>query len=98
MDLTQSFGLVFKRLRLARGLSQEFFSPVVTDRYLRKLEKGGASPTLDTLARLAELLEIHPSTLIALCEADRISDTDLESLLASINEEIRIARGLNARP
>ena len=53
-----------RRLRKARGLSQEAFSDVSSRTYLSSLERGLKSPTLNKLGELCEVLEVHPLTCL----------------------------------
>ncbi|EOG3620497.1 helix-turn-helix domain-containing protein [Pseudomonas putida] len=70
MQSNLAFGIAFKRLRLLKGMSQEDFSMVVTERYVRMLEKGQYSPSLSTLQELAKVLGIGAVSLVALVEAE----------------------------
>lgn len=70
MDYDEAFGLAFARLRKARLLTQEDFGSVVSDRYVRKLETGKASPTIGTLRGLCSVLGVSPVTFLALVEAE----------------------------
>lgn len=53
-----------RRIRKARGLSQEAFSDVSSRTYLSSLERGLKSPTLSKLEELCEVMEVHPLTLL----------------------------------
>lgn len=55
-----SFSAALKTIRTARGLSQEAFSDVSSRTYLRSLERGLKSPTLNKLEELCEVMEVHP--------------------------------------
>ena len=58
-----------RRIRKARGLSQEAFSDVSSRTYLSSLERDLKSPTLNKLAELCEVMEVHPLTLLTLAYA-----------------------------
>lgn len=69
----QAFGRVVRELRLAKDLSQEDLA-LASDRhrtYISLLERGRNSPSLKTILRLAEVLEIDPSDLIERVERMR---------------------------
>lgn len=70
MENNLAFGVAFKRLRRLKGMTQEDFSSVVSERYIRMLEKGQYSPTLSTIKELARVLGIGAVSLVALAEAE----------------------------
>jgi transcriptional regulator with XRE-family HTH domain len=76
-----------KRVRKARGLSQEAFSDVSSRTYLSTLERDLKSPTLKKLSELCEVMEIHPLTLLTLAYAgDNRRKTD--QLLEHVQQEL----------
>ena len=76
-----------KTIRKARGLSQEAFSDVSSRTYMSSLERDLKSPTLNKLAELCEVMEIHPLTLLTLAYAgDSTRKTD--QLLAQVRQEL----------
>ncbi|HGM5077140.1 TPA: helix-turn-helix domain-containing protein [Serratia marcescens] len=68
-----------RRIRKARGLSQEAFSDVSSRTYLSSLERGLKSPTLKKLEELCEVLAVHPVTLLLLAYGN--CDEDMTSAL-----------------
>jgi transcriptional regulator with XRE-family HTH domain len=64
-------GAAIRRLREERGLSQErlAFEARVTVSALSRIERDLSSPLWRTLLRIADVLEITPSELVATCEA-----------------------------
>ncbi len=75
-----------KTIRKARGLSQEAFSDVSSRTYMSTLERDLESPTLNKLAELCEVMEIHPLTLLTLAYAgDDLQQVD--QLLAQVRHE-----------
>ena len=76
-----------KTIRKARGLSQEAFSDVSSRTYMSTLERDLKSPTLNKLAELCEVMEIHPLTLLTLAYAGE----DLQRVgrrLAQVRQEL----------
>lgn len=67
MDIRLQVGLNFRRLRLARGLTQEQASDLtgVSQQYISGLEQGRRNPTVLTLHELAGPLDARPSDLLA---------------------------------
>jgi transcriptional regulator with XRE-family HTH domain len=79
-------GQAIKTVRAVRGLSQEAFSDVSSRTYLSTLERGLKSPTLNKLAELCEVMDIHPLTLLTLAYAG--DGDDAERLLARVRQEL----------
>ncbi|RAW01567.1 helix-turn-helix domain-containing protein [Pseudochryseolinea flava] len=65
-DLRSVFGEVIRELRDARGLSQQELADYSeTDRtYISDLERGLNYPSLNTVYKIAQVLEIMPHKLI----------------------------------
>jgi transcriptional regulator with XRE-family HTH domain len=65
-DLRQAFAANLRRLRHARGISQEnlAYEAGVNRTYLSKLEKGVSYPGLEIIAKLAGALEVQPTELL----------------------------------
>ncbi len=66
MDVRLQVGLNFKRLRMARGLTQEQASELtgVSQQYLSGLERGRRNPTVLTLHELSRPLGSEPIDLL----------------------------------
>ena len=66
MRLEQVFGINVRRLRRARGMTQEALAHEVdlAVSYLGQIERGERNPTLSVVARFAEVLETTPLDLI----------------------------------
>ena len=66
MDIREVFARNLRRLRNARGLSQEALAAAAEiDRtYVSALERGLYGATIDMVAKLANVLEVEPSTLL----------------------------------
>ncbi|MEN1584919.1 helix-turn-helix transcriptional regulator [Pseudomonas aeruginosa] len=67
--LKPSLPNALRRIRKARGLSQEAFADVSSRTYLSSLERDLKSPTLNKLTELCEVMEVHPLTLLTLAYA-----------------------------
>lgn len=59
------FGRLVSRLRAAKGFSQEGFAAVagLHRTYMGGIERGERNPTLTTILRIAEALEVDPAEL-----------------------------------
>ena len=76
-----------KTIRKARGLSQEAFSDVSSRTYMSTLERDLKSPTLNKLAELCEVMEVHPLTLLTLAYAGN-STHKADQLLTQVRQEL----------
>jgi transcriptional regulator with XRE-family HTH domain len=66
MDLRQVFAANLRRLRHAKGLSQESlaYEADVNRSYLSKVEKGETYVGLEIIGKLASVLDIDPAELL----------------------------------
>jgi transcriptional regulator with XRE-family HTH domain len=66
MDLRQVFAFNLRRLRHAKGLSQEdlAYEAEVNRSYMSKLERGGSYPGLEIIGKLAAVLEVEPAEFL----------------------------------
>ncbi|GKX47823.1 helix-turn-helix domain-containing protein [Pectobacterium carotovorum] len=76
-----------RRIRKARGLSQEAFSDVSSRTYMSTLERDLKSPTLNKLAELCEVMEVHPLTLLTLAYAGNDAQR-IDQLLVQVRGEL----------
>lgn len=87
MATKNSLAAALKTVRKTRGLSQEAFSDVSSRTYLSSLERDLKSPTLNKLAELCEVMEIHPRTLLTLAYAGA-GQRKTDQLLAQVRQEL----------
>ena len=66
MDLREVFAINLRRLRHARGLSQDdlAYEAEVSRSYLSQLEKGAFYASLRIVGRIADALEVEPDVLL----------------------------------
>lgn len=83
-----NFGKALRAVRLKRDLSQEDFYEVSGRTYISRLENNGAAPSLSKVVELAQILGIHPLTLLTLTFCSKASPAEVERLLASVKEEL----------
>ncbi|MHA6575416.1 helix-turn-helix domain-containing protein [Pseudomonas yamanorum] len=89
MELNIAFGQALKQVRNSKCLTQEDFSAVSSRTYLSTLERGLKSPTLEKVDQLAEVLEVHPLTVLVATYLNKENSQDVESLLNKISVELR---------
>jgi transcriptional regulator with XRE-family HTH domain len=71
MDLREVFAGNLRRLRHARGLSQDdlAYEAKISRSYLSQLEKGAFYASLKIVGKLATVLDVEPAHLLRLPEA-----------------------------
>lgn len=79
-----------RRLRRARGLSQEAFADVSGRTYMSALERGVKDPTFRKIEQLAGVLNVHPLALLVLAYSDG-SSAQVGRLLAQVEQDVRAA-------
>jgi len=89
MKYQDRFAKALKKARKARGLTQEDFSSLSSRTYVSTLERGMKSPTLSKINELAEILNIHPLTLLLLAYAPSADPAKVDALLIQIERESR---------
>lgn len=65
-QIQNQFAKALKRVRAATGRTQEDFALVSSRTYISSLERGQKSPTLKKIDELAQVLGVHPLTLLTL--------------------------------
>lgn len=88
MDYNEAFGSVFRSIRRNRGLTQEAFQPVATERYIRNIEKGEYSASIAMVRDLCDVLRVSPMTLMAMVEAKQ-TDQNPENLMKAAIAELK---------
>ncbi len=89
------FGKALKKARSLRGLSQEDFSLVSSRTYISSLERSLKSPTLQKVDVLAECLEVHPLTLLAMSYSNGAAE--MEQLLEMLRMDCTSLGGMTWR-
>ncbi|WP_272544895.1 helix-turn-helix transcriptional regulator [Burkholderia cepacia] len=72
------FGNALKRLREIADVTQEDFGLVSSRTYVSTIERGLKSPTLGKIEKLAEVLGIHPLTLLTVAYMDRFTSKEID--------------------
>ena len=88
MDVRHALASALKAVRSARGLTQEDFSNVSSRTYLSTLERGLKSPTMDKMQVLADVLEVHPLTIMALTFMTA-EEHSFDELFAKVKQELK---------
>lgn len=86
------FAKALKNVRLARGLSQEAFSLASSRTYVSSLERGLKTPTLNKVDDLAEVLEVHPLTLLTMAYMRDSATDSVDALFSRVSKDLSDVR------
>ncbi|KKJ93687.1 helix-turn-helix transcriptional regulator [Pseudomonas putida] len=64
MDYRQALGSSLRRIRKARGLSQESFMSISSRAHISMLERGLKGVTIEKMIEIAEVMGVHPLTVL----------------------------------
>lgn len=87
MELKSSFGQALRLIRKKKAKTQEDFSVISSRTYLSALERGLKSPTIDKIDELAQVIGVHPLTLLVAAYLARDS-VKRKDLINHINQEL----------
>lgn len=88
MELKQAFGKALRQMRKSRHLSQEDFGDSSSQTYLSQLEGGGKGPTLEMVQALANVMDVHPLTVLIQCYLLMDDAATMDSLIERIRNEV----------
>ena len=82
------FGNALKRLREIANVTQEDFGLVSSRTYISTIERGLKSPTLGKIEQLADVLGVHPLTLLTVAYMDRLTPKDIEQTTTTLRAQL----------
>ena len=88
-ELAVAFGRQVRNLRQHKKMSQEelAFKAGLSPAHLGQIERAQKKPTLETIGRLAEALEVPVANLFS-CEASISSETSPNNIIEKINSQL----------
>lgn len=87
MELNDALGQALRNARLRKGFTQEDFGGISSRTYISSLERGMKAVTVNKLATIAEIMDVHPLSILAEGFALQ-SGTSLDALLARVKKEL----------
>ena len=84
MNLRQSLATAIRTVRKNKGLTQEDFGVISSRTYLSSLERGLKSPTVDKLEEIAEVLGMHPATILLMAYAIQTPPSERDSFINEV--------------
>lgn len=86
MELNEALGLVIRDIRQSRGLPQEGLGP--SQSYISAIERGKWKTSLEKLEQIAEILSLHPTTLLLLAYLKKDPSSDPQELIRQVLSEL----------
>ncbi|MGF7000472.1 helix-turn-helix domain-containing protein [Paraburkholderia sp. GAS32] len=83
-----TLGKALKQLREIANVTQEDFGLVSSRTYISTVERGLKSPTLGKIEQLAEVLGVHPLTLLTVAYMDRLTPKEIERTTALLRDRL----------
>jgi transcriptional regulator with XRE-family HTH domain len=90
LEFQKAFGNTLRRLRLAKGLTQEAFYDIVSESYVSKLENGHKTPSWSLIVEIAKVLQVEPLVLITIAVAEQ-RDVEAVALAEQVAQDIKSA-------
>lgn len=87
MGYRQELGFSLRKIRIARSLTQESFVGVSGRTYISELERGLKSITVEKVIEIAEVMQVHPMTIL-LDSFSRYEEMSPATLLKEIAREL----------
>jgi transcriptional regulator with XRE-family HTH domain len=85
---SNNFSMAMRLVRKAQGVTQEEFALVSSRTYVSSVERGLKVPTLSKIDALAEVLGVHPLTLLTIAYVRNQTISDTLNLLGAVENEI----------
>lgn len=86
-ELKRALGASIRSYRLKRGIVQEGMGPSQT--YISNLEAGRWSASIDKIEQMAEVLGVHPASIILAGYLSSGDSSSSDEVLERIREELR---------
>lgn len=83
-----NFAQALRKIRKAKKIPQEAFALHSSRTYVSTLERGLKSPTLSKVDELAQVLDVHPLTLLILAYSGDSQSSNIDDVLRKVRGEI----------
>lgn len=90
------FGRALQQLRAVRGVTQEDMLFATSRRHISRVEQGHQVPGIRTIEGLAEILQIHPLTLVAAAYCETLELSSVTELIKVITADFRTLTSFQA--
>jgi transcriptional regulator with XRE-family HTH domain len=89
-SIQANFGRALKRLRSARGATQEDLLNSTSRRHVGRIEQGHQVPSIRAIESLAASLQIHPLTLVAAAYCSELDGQSINEILKTIHKDFAV--------
>lgn len=89
------FGRALRFTRTTLQLQRYDLAAAANKQYVGSLEQGLKSPTLGMVEKLADVMQVHPLTLLTLTYAARPEEGATEELLAQVHAQVLALKDLH---
>lgn len=87
MEIQTAFAIALRKLRKAKGMTQEDFQGVASREYISQLEREKKNPTLAMIEGMAEKMGVEPLTFLLAIYAQKNPDMTLDQQISKAREE-----------
>jgi len=87
-QIQSNFGQALRHVRKAKALTQEDFEGPSSRIHISALERGVRQPTLGKVDELAEVMKVHPLSLLALSYCKHLSADEVRRLCDRVVQEV----------
>ncbi|OAJ55368.1 hypothetical protein A6V36_35235 [Paraburkholderia ginsengiterrae] len=88
MRRNATLGKALKQLREIANVTQEDFGLVSSRTYISTVERGLKSPTLGKIEQLADVLGVHPLTLLTAAYMERLTPKEVDRTTALLRDQL----------
>ncbi len=89
------FGRALRFTRTTLQLQRYDLAGAANKQYVGSLEQGLKSPTLNMVEKLADVMQVHPLTLLALTYGVHANEGPLEDVLVKVHSQILALQDLS---
>lgn len=90
LSIKANIGRALVQVRAARGVTQEDLLFAVSRRHVGRIEQGHQVPSIHVIENLAESLQIHPMTLIAMAYSQEAGAQSVDQVLEAVRSDLLV--------
>jgi transcriptional regulator with XRE-family HTH domain len=90
LSIKANIGRALTQVRAARGVTQEDLLFAASRRHVGRIEQGHQVPSFHVIENLAESLQIHPMTLIAMAYSQEAGAQSVDQVLEAVRSDLLV--------